>query len=382
MLNINRHNYEEYFLLYVDNELTAAEKKAVEEFVQQNSDLEEELVMLQQSILHPNKQVVFDNKEALLKNVPSGLINETNYQEYFVLYGDNELTNNEKDLTEQFVYKHPQYQEEFELIQQVKLIPDNSVVFPDKNFLYRSEESEKVVPFPWRKLAVAAVILLFMGGFGWFVANNKTPDPQAANQGNRNNNLAAVDSGKTNPADQSTQQEVMVKQQVEEKEKPTTNVAQTNTGTKKDDVAYTQKSNVQKSMAVNNNPEKNTGISNNPEVPNVSLVSSRPERTLTAKDVTGTLATITRPAEVNVAVTERDEQEAISNLNIPTTQIVYVDEQPEEEIYADNNSTGSKRPLRGFFRKVSRVFDKATNADVNETNKKGIRIASFEIALK
>ena len=43
-MNINRDNYEEFFLLYADNELSVQEKNAVEDFVRQHPDLEEELV--------------------------------------------------------------------------------------------------------------------------------------------------------------------------------------------------------------------------------------------------------------------------------------------------------------------------------------------------
>src|SRR5258707_13356674 len=145
-MNITRHNYEEYFLLYVDSELTVAERKAVDACIQQNRDLEEELVMRQRSVLRPENQVTFEHKDLLLKNIPANPVNEHNYEEYFVLYGDDELTNTQKDQVEQFVYKHPQYQDEFELIQQARLIPDNSIVFSEKNYLYRSEKDDKVVP--------------------------------------------------------------------------------------------------------------------------------------------------------------------------------------------------------------------------------------------
>jgi hypothetical protein len=40
-----------------------------------------------------------------------------------------------------------------------------------------------------------------------------------------------------------------------------------------------------------------------------------------------------------------------------------------------------KNRMRGFFRKVTRVFDKATSKEPAE-NRKGIHIASFAIALK
>ena len=36
---INRHNYEEFFLLYVDGELETAQRATVEKFIEQNPDL-------------------------------------------------------------------------------------------------------------------------------------------------------------------------------------------------------------------------------------------------------------------------------------------------------------------------------------------------------
>ncbi|NBU53371.1 MAG: hypothetical protein EBS33_03225, partial [Alphaproteobacteria bacterium] len=49
---VNIHNYETYFLLYVDNELTANEKAAVELFLQQNPFYQKELDLLQNAKLN------------------------------------------------------------------------------------------------------------------------------------------------------------------------------------------------------------------------------------------------------------------------------------------------------------------------------------------
>jgi len=43
--------------------------------------------------------------------------------------------------------------------------------------------------------------------------------------------------------------------------------------------------------------------------------------------------------------------------------------------------SGKKNKMRGIFRKVTRVFDKATSREPAE-NRKDVRIASFSIGLK
>ena len=47
-----------------------------------------------------------------------------------------------------------------------------------------------------------------------------------------------------------------------------------------------------------------------------------------------------------------------------------------------NETDNKKNKMRGFLRKVTRVFDKATSAEPNENGKSGVRIASFAVALK
>ncbi len=49
-MTINRNNYEEYFLLYIDRELADGERQMVEDFVRRHPDLEKELAALKQPL--------------------------------------------------------------------------------------------------------------------------------------------------------------------------------------------------------------------------------------------------------------------------------------------------------------------------------------------
>ena len=66
-MNINRNNYEEYFLLYADNELTDSEKAEVLMFLKENRDLEAEFRMLHHTICKPDASIALGDKSFLLK---------------------------------------------------------------------------------------------------------------------------------------------------------------------------------------------------------------------------------------------------------------------------------------------------------------------------
>jgi hypothetical protein len=69
---ITRHNYEELFLLYLDNELSPADRLNVENFVNQNPDLLEELESFRQCRLIPGDESSFGSHELLLKIASAG----------------------------------------------------------------------------------------------------------------------------------------------------------------------------------------------------------------------------------------------------------------------------------------------------------------------
>lgn len=163
---ITRHNYEEFFLMYVDDELTAQERVAVNLFIQQNPDLAEELEMLQQTKLIADESLQFEDKKMLLQNVDE--IGIDNYEEQFLLYIDKELDVKNANDVEKFVLQHPQFQDEFTLLKQTVLEPEQ-IVFENKETLLRKEE-RRVVPMFIRYAAAAAVVGIAITL--WFVKSN------------------------------------------------------------------------------------------------------------------------------------------------------------------------------------------------------------------
>ena len=205
-MNINLHNYEEFLLLYADNELSPQDRILVEQFIQDNPELEEEFDMINSTIIEPDETFQILDKSFLMKSAEVELIHEQNYEEIFVLYHDGELTEEQKETTIDFLERHAELKEEFLLIGQAKIQGD-SISFPDKKALLRNVHARltgRIILF--RSLAAAAVL-----GFGLWIAipyfNGDIIQPQIAQQPNvRDTNIILKDSpevipGKTDKAE-------------------------------------------------------------------------------------------------------------------------------------------------------------------------------------
>ncbi|OYZ01917.1 MAG: hypothetical protein B7Y37_04795 [Sphingobacteriia bacterium 28-36-52] len=158
MITINQHNYETYFLLWVDGELSPEEKVAVECFMLEHPDLVDELALLQDTKLVPEEQIIFNGKDQLLKQSTND-ITLSNYETWFLLFIDNELTSSDREKVELFILQHPNLQAAFELLVQTKLAPEEWV-FNNKEVLYRKEEQKRpVVYMRWMRYASAAAVI-------------------------------------------------------------------------------------------------------------------------------------------------------------------------------------------------------------------------------
>ena len=347
-MKIDRHNYEEYFLLYIDNELGVEEKKQVELFVKENPDLEEELLMLQQSRLIPDNAIVFDKKHLLMREENNSCINLNNYEEWLVLYVDDELNEENKIAVEKFAASYSQVQQELALFEQTKLQPEK-IAFADKEVLYRKEKIT-VISMQWWKVAVAA-ILIIAAGISLYSILHKTDNSEKIS----GENIAKTKNEPiTNPVKPTSPDR--------QKENTITNKEE------KEQIAVTP-STIKESGKEDKQPENNQQLTDNASL----AVNHKKEK---VQPITSEInnSKITQ-AQINdvVAISDKMLKE---NFNEPAVTKEYP--QTPEHIIASN--TESKK-FRGFFRKATRLFERATNINPTDDNNK-VLIGGMAINLK
>ncbi len=180
-MNINRHNYEEFFLLYVDNELTTGQRKIVEAFVAANPDLKEEFNLLQQVTLNDEQKLDSGFITSLLKPVDE---ERTVTEEQLLLYVDDELDAEKKYFVENELAADKDLQTDLKWLQLSKLQADETISFPDKSLLYKQEQPAKVFSIgsvAQRWAAAAAVIVLLASAF-WLMKDSNKPQQETIAQ--------------------------------------------------------------------------------------------------------------------------------------------------------------------------------------------------------
>lgn len=374
-MEINRHNYEEYFLLYIDNELSVAERNAVDVFVEQNPDLHAELEALQQSLLLPEEKVFFPGIEGLFKNEHAITINADNCEEYFVLYHDGELTASEENLVETFVRDNPQHKANFELVQRARLEADKTIIFENKEVLYKHEKTEKVVYFAWMRWSAAAAFIV-IAGLLWFnketLFSGKPSGSQVATlDGHSKKNTVESNpaTAKVETASQPENETPADQQSVnpDDIKHPSSSVASTTHEVKNG--VLTDGQNTGTPSGNNNEVKNNTGI--------VPVVAANDDPKLTSTQV--------EPLKNEVAMNDPNVGKINEHIKPNITDATLASESDEKTTdnadLAHNEPSGSRKSgLRGFIRKATRVIER--NANVDPEERPGIMIGNFAIATK
>jgi len=361
IMDINRHNYEEYFILYMDNELSSDDRSQVEDFVQKHPDLKEELDLLLQYKMEPDPDIVFNGKEELMHGEYSP-VSRSNYEEWFVLYMDNELNAEQKKAVELFVAGHPSLKEELALMQRTQL-QSEKIIFPNKESLYK--RTTPIISIRWK--IAAAAILLFAIATTLFITLNKK------------SSLEPVIADKPTNKQTTNQQEQVVQSNNNKKEQVPVidnSVKQSITSiTKQSENKTAPHSNdINKKMRDNLPVKKDEPVIVNNQQPSNNL--PQPIKNLNNKND----AAIAENIKTNIPDKINSSQSSLTN-NVVTndspqpSNVVY---NPGENI---NQPDAKKGKLRGFLRKLTRTFEKTTKIDPTD-NEDRVLIGGLAFKLK
>lgn len=360
----------------MDNELGIEERLMVEAFVKEYPELKAELNLLSQYKLTPDTAIIFDNKEVLMYASVSETITLSNYDEWLMLYMDNELTESQNSTVEQFITAHPAIRLEFALLKRTKLQPEE-ILFDHKSSLYREEEKVRPMPVRWWRITAAAVLLLGIGSATAVIINNK-----------RSIEKEAIVKSIDPEVKMKTKLPVVVPQNTNN---PTNeSVADNNeTGTTPD----------QKQVVINplSNKEKKPQIKNElpvliaPPVRNeVVVIKNKDKKSNDLPSPVFNPNLLKNETSNNTIAGNNVSNEIIKSKNSLTNPVVTTQNPSSSDIeFASDNKTalkeleqpdGKKNKNRGIFRKIARTFEKRTDIDPTDDNR--LLVAGLSIRLK
>ncbi len=309
---IDQTNYETWFLLYADGELSDKEQEMVLRFAEQHPELKAELDAMVQLRFHPDEGIQFPDRPALLK---------------------------EESKASEDLYR-------FE--------PDISITFPDKSTLFRKATP---VRFLWiRALSAAAAVTLIVGLFG--LLTNKEDESMGSSS------LSVVSSISLAPSNNTgEQQHSVVGVAGQEREKVRAfPLVRTTSG------VVVRSTAVQVSKAVESEPLQSPElVVQQPTDAKTSIEKAAIDKSPTEKQGEALVPASTQSNFTEAALAsarERETAEAVLNTE------VFI-----QAALKDEKST----PFRGLIRKISRrVFHDGEDDDAH----RHIRVAVFTIPVQ
>ena len=370
-MNIDRHNHEEFFILYWDNELNAQQKKLVEDFVKETPDLREEFQLFGETRFTPDENISFAKKELLLTK-ENAFINPANYHEQLLSYIDGELSTQENNVVEIFAANHPSIQLELALLQKTKLQPETDIFFPDKSILYRKEEKVHVIRMIWLRVAVAAILILITGLVTFRLITNSKKDGKPE--------IASAVKPAQKPVEKEIKNNSGINKNIVIIEKP---------------LATSEKIRDKKEIIL---PKESTVAKNN-----ISSILKKNKNNLPKEK-----RSVDQPLIAKIDLTKEGNKE----VNIPEIRksdndaVVINDPEKANEIFINNNVTERNTPalnnqntsgtgfanykedassdkggLKGFLRKATRVFEHRTKIQTTTDDNK-LLVGVFAVSLK
>lgn len=280
-------------------------------------------------------------------------INRQSYEEFFLLYADGELNESEKKAVEEFINVNPDLAGELSLIRETVMQPDDSIIFENKELLFKDEEEErKVIYMRWYRIVAAAVILIAFSVIGWVFLGEKNLQKEP---------LAVVKTPEVKKPEISDVVPPTEKKSIEETDlRKTANVSKEKSSAPTITASDKREKIKQENKITKQNIQPNTKeIINDPDVVKNNPSEKLPEGIAFTQDVVKTDAAI---ETIDVPI----EPRAMENKEEQTGNDAYYAQSFRQEsdndlIYFANTSLTKKTKLRGVLRKATRYLDRVTS---------------------
>ncbi|OFX62330.1 MAG: hypothetical protein A2046_07385 [Bacteroidetes bacterium GWA2_30_7] len=180
-MNINRDNYEQYFIDYYDENLSKSQIDELFIFLEANVDAKNEFFAYSQEIILIPENISFDAKNQLKQITNDTVISKDNFEKFCVAQIEDDLNKHQQLEFEQFVNTQEIYLKEYNLYKKTILKVDENIVFNHKHEL-KHYAINKIKPsrIYWFASAIAASILLYF----MLKINNNEPEKILSNNSN------------------------------------------------------------------------------------------------------------------------------------------------------------------------------------------------------
>lgn len=377
-MNINRNNYEHFFLLYADGELRADERKAVENFVTENEDVRIELEMLLSTVL-PNEEILFADKSFLYKEI----IFDSKLQEKLLLKIDDELVGKQLAEVNTLLATNADATKEYELLLRTKIDVTEKIIFEEKHLLYKKER-DNVIVLGWLRWSAAAVFV----GFGLFFGQ-KYIGGNIIQSGSEITSKPTIEN-KNNNTVTPINNDTTITQSVAK-------LTTSNNEVNKNNTAEQKNNNIEKGKVVEKKVKeinKNFATKSNIQIPQIyktnkpnqqdQLATLKKENTVQpVQKIIGN--DVVQAQMVVVNISEKIKSIIVSNENIVPLEDTYAKtvaisntEKSENKILYMDEDAIKHTKAGGFFRKIKRTIERTANIKPGNS----LQIAGFEIASK
>jgi len=226
MIDINRNNYEEYFLDFLDGKLSPSDENLLMLFLNENPDLKSETELFETYEVF-TENVYLENKSGLKKSGILSNVTSNNFDELCIARIEGDLKKRETVEFDKFITENEKREKEYNLYRLTKIQADNFVVFQNKENLKKREKKAFVLKSNYQWISIAASIIILLAIYLFIPkekGNNKLPVaeldksikveslPVTDNEAKKVNKLSDLNSNKINTEEKSFNSEKILKE--------------------------------------------------------------------------------------------------------------------------------------------------------------------------